>query len=617
MAPNGNKRPTKAKKKAPQPSSKPRSTTNRRSTPPSQPRRRRSTPRACNWFTVTEGTLNGGTRPGVLEEIWLHPQNFPNTPFGASCSNHTHRREHHWEFRMYITTASTTGVRLAITALTDPTYQGGITASAVWALVANGTGSYMDSTGRGQRGYLAIRGSTTSLSNAVPPGQNWTGFASGCAIVYLLQAPVGITETTSITYTLLARVSWAPLNPLPGFLTSQGETPFNPTPPPQPTPGQPADWALWIQSSSSNYTLGQRDQMPPLYVLNHTGDAWLAGGYYFAFPPQPTNNTLATGTSGTTINVQFRGTAGNFTTARVYNADTMITDWVNNFQQLGSPHYFVIYRGAISGTYSLVGFSNYEQAKRMADGDTGAVASGQQLALDYLAYPSWLRLLGHEIPITSSGNVILRFTTVYTSPTATKHQLYSSLPNTSTGLTPLSLDVPDAPNGLSPRGQTPSGSASQMAPQASWANYSQQSTTWLRRRNGTTESSPRYLPQPTPTSPSLQQNQLLIPPQSTQQLSTPLEPCSLDLDNLPPPPPDWLETSPQPTLPSTNYVNLPQDSQQLSTSSQTVLGLLLDCLARLSLPQTQPCQPQQPTNGTYTTSSSTSESLDSDYEEVD
>lgn len=521
MAPKGNKRPTAQKKKAPQPSSNARSTPRSRSRPQQRqqnPTRSRSARnRFCNWYPVTEGTINGDTTPGALEELWLHPSNFPNTPFGASCSNHTHRTEHGWDIRIYITTAATTGARFAVVALSDPSYTGGMTAQTAWALVCNGAGSLMDTSGRGSTARITVRGSTTRLSNTLPPdGSSWLGFASACLCIYLLQPPVGITSSTQLTYTVMARTSWTPHNPLPGYLNMGTMNPINPAPPPQPTPGQAVDWLLNIQNAASSPVTLDQQPLPAALVLSHTGDSWLAGGYYMQFPsPGAQSPTTNDNTSGLNLQIQFRGTANRLTTGRVYTCGNMVTNWCTNWATLGNPVYFVIYRGVVSGTYCLIGFASYEPARRMADGDTGAVPSGTQLALNYMRPPVYSNILGHQISINqSTGQAILPMTTVYTtSRTSAIHQPYTTLSLSSAGVQPLSLDTTDAPNSQPPvLGQTHYASPLSLTSQPyqqSWGQSPTNSRVWLRRsRNSSLLVPTPSLPciQPTPTWQSLQQS---------------------------------------------------------------------------------------------------------------
>lgn len=259
----------------------------------------------------------------------------------------------------------------------------------------------IDSVGNTTRaGGFHITGSTLTLSNAqAPDNNNWTGFADGICTVWLLQPPLGLGTSTSLSVTVLARVDLTVHNPAPGFMSTfvtPSPTP-QPGPSPTPTPGETPDWQI-VLSFSQNTA-----RMPEEWILSHTGDAWLAGGYYFNFHNAGYNNP------GPVNKVEVKGKPHAYA---VYKTDHAFGPWTTAWGLTGVPKFFVIFWGPISHTICLVGYTedSYQYAKDMADSNTGAIPRNTELAITYGTYPTVLAFTGQS---TITNPTTISFYTVY------------------------------------------------------------------------------------------------------------------------------------------------------------------------------------------------------------
>lgn len=373
---------------------------------PSRPRvssgtrqRTRRTPRANpnynDWFMLASFQINHGQTPGLLGEYWLHPIAQPYTPYAAVCANCTHRRENLWQFRIYVTTCTVAGARLACIALPDPTYSGSLPMSAVWGAVTNRMGTMVDTTGNQTRNSSFImRGSTQVLSNAnPPPGNNMMGFANGILLVYLLQAPIGLSSDTDLNCTIMARCVLTPINRIPGFLHMQSPI-FQPID--NDTSRTPDFMMIFPSNSGFSDEQSTKTQGQAGWVLSHTGDAWLAGGYYLCFrePFKP----VPTGSTATGDGCHVFGTPE---VGAVYTSDTPTIQWTTNQGFLAYPIYFAIFMSPISRTVAIVGFTNFENAMNQASGNTGMVPSNTELAVRYDTWPTWKDAYPTKIKYTS------------------------------------------------------------------------------------------------------------------------------------------------------------------------------------------------------------------------
>lgn len=304
------------------------------------------------WFLLGEFKVSSSQAPGPLEEILLHPTEFPTSPYATQTAHHTHRREKHWQLEIQVTTATNTGFRAAAILLPDPQMvTRNIPPGLIWSAVLNGTGAMMSSTGTGHtRAKLRVPQTTGLLSNAPPPGPNWTGFAAGSLIIYLLDPPIGLTGTSEVNITILARVDMDLVGPMAGFSAWAAQV--------DPKPGPPGPGGSWVINVS--------DPEQSMAVNDHVGSAWLAGGYYWRLD-----------------NTRPSWAKGELWVGGVYKASHAAKDWQDNYAQRKTPIYFVIWREPGSETTQVVGFENLRDAKNQADGHTGSVPPQAECCLYY------------------------------------------------------------------------------------------------------------------------------------------------------------------------------------------------------------------------------------------
>lgn len=292
---------------------------------------------------------------------------------------------------------------MGLIALSDPSYNGGMTIETVWGAIANGRGIMVDSTGnRTQSSSFTIAGSTTRLSNAAPPpGGNMLGYANAIVLVYCLQSPVGLSSDTRLNLTIMARCDMRPINPIPGFLHAQAPI-FQPT---SDSVGAPTWMFLFPQPGDWNNKFGKNDSMKgDGWVLSHVGDSWLAGGWYPLFNghggPVPTSTGQPVTTSQTDLN-NGPNVYGMPMIGSVYTSPQEPSDWTTNNNFLAKPIYYAIFESPISGSVCIVGFTNFEYAQAQATGNTGMVPSGAELALTYNREPTWGDFLPNVLRYTA------------------------------------------------------------------------------------------------------------------------------------------------------------------------------------------------------------------------
>lgn len=349
------------------------------------------------WFVLGTADVPSTAPVGLLEQTWLHPLSLLGTPYAALCANSTHREEVSWQFKVFITTAGMTGARIGVIPVTDPTYTGQLNTDLVWGQICNGRGVMADVSGNSSVARtFHITGSTRVLSNAEPPASgNYLGYADAAVVIWVLQPPLGMARDTSLQVTTVARCRLRLKNPAPGFLASQMHTPGpgpDPTPQPSPDPGRDYDWQL-------NVTGAGTGEVSSKWLLSHTGDAWLAGGYYFQF--YQAGGAMPGNVDGLTL-------SGHPLEQAVYVCDHAFPEWQTAWGVNAIPKYFVIYWGPISHTVCLVGFTEYDHAKEQADGNTGAIPRNAELAIRYSKPPTWREFLGDY-----SSTVTCKFQKVY------------------------------------------------------------------------------------------------------------------------------------------------------------------------------------------------------------
>lgn len=217
------------------------------------------------------------------------------------------------------------------------------------------------------------------LSNASPPPGNMLGYSNAVLVLWLLQAPVGLGENTQLNVTVLARVNMQGHNPVPGYLLTQLPS-LGAHDPERPPASQKPDW---IVRGGNTTTTG--DNMGD-WAVNHTGDAWLAGGYYFHFHDQ--------GKAAPTANGREVGIYGQPRYGCVYTSSDIYPEWETNRRHKAVPKYFATFKSPISGYVFLVGFTNYDWAKSQAAGYTGLVPPDVELCISYSQPPRWSAFAG-------------------------------------------------------------------------------------------------------------------------------------------------------------------------------------------------------------------------------
>lgn len=318
--------------------------------------------------------------------------------------NHTHRVEAQWQLRCYITTASTTGARVAAMAFTDPNHHDKLTTEHVWGAVVNGRGAMMDACGNTSRGVtFRLVTATRVLSNAKPPiDEGLLGYSAAHLITWVLQPPIGLGDYSDLNCTILARVCLKGVNPVPGFglMQLQGTNDYQPV-------GKAA-WSLvrvntgQTSNSSSMYT-------PQTWAVSHTGNIPLAGGVYFLFwnaygeAPLVGNGAQSGNGGGITIK-------GEPKTGCVYTSDATFPAWSNNRGQQVVPKFFTCIAGFASSHALMVGFARVEDACNQALGKWLVIPGGAELCLVYSGTPKWKNFNPN---VTSTNQQEISFWQVY------------------------------------------------------------------------------------------------------------------------------------------------------------------------------------------------------------
>lgn len=360
------------------------------------PRTAKQTRQPGLWWLMGQFQVGATSPPGSIELLVLHPSNFPNTPYSAACMHHTHRMERRWDLKIEVTTATTTGARVAVFALPDPDWNPRtISQEMVWGSCLNGMGTLATVTGTGQTvSQFTLRTATNRLSNAHPDGRNYLGYAAAVLVVYLLEPPIALTGTVGLKVSVLARVDLEVYNPIPGFLAFTADVNPGPGPGPQPTTSA---WALTIPQSKV------ATAVETIWYNSHTASAWLAGGIYMRFPAtKPTDSTK----------VNITGVPKSFA---VYTASTQAENWHDNSGNIKTPKYFTTWYEPGSAVCQIVGFETFENAANQARGETGLVPHGAECCLIYSGTPkAWSDYW--EIPSNAASTI--NFVEVMTTPSS-------------------------------------------------------------------------------------------------------------------------------------------------------------------------------------------------------
>lgn len=252
--------------------------------------------------------------------------------------------------------------------ISDPTYRGGITNEAVWGGIANGRGTMVNTSGNtSRRARFTVVGSTSMLSSALAPdNNNYLGYSNGMLVVWLLDPPLGLSDGSSISCTLLGRCMLTLHNPFPGFLYMQ----LNPGPgiPPSTEPS----WRL--EYNVPDMTA----QMEQHWWVDHNGDAWVAGGYYFVFYDH--QQAMPAECKGKPL------------CNAVYQAPMNLwPEWWTNYERRAVPKYFATWQHPSSRWIYMIGFEELTHAIQQASYNTGAIPANVQLCIRYHnPPPNWL-----------------------------------------------------------------------------------------------------------------------------------------------------------------------------------------------------------------------------------
>lgn len=413
--PTGRRRKNKPKKtpNATPPSNTPKPqavTRRRRRRAPVTPRTPKQEQMSGLWWLMGQFQVTSSTPTGPLELLVLHPASFPGTPYSAACQHFSHRHENSWQLSIEITTATTTGARVAVFALPDPDWNpNNIPPAMVWGAVLNGMGTMATVTGTGtSRTTFRLRTSTNRLSNATPPGSNYLGYAAAVMVIYLLEAPLALTGTGALMVTIMAKVAMKVVNPIPGFMAFTSD--IQPGPGPGPAPGPTIAWNIVIKSGH------QTQAIPSTWYNSHVASAWLAGGIYLRLPA---GETKPTGDLAITGSPQWY---------TVYTCTVEAQNWHNNDSQLETPKYFVTWAEPDSFVCQIVGFATLENALNQAKKITGLIPHGVETCLVYSGtVASWT----NYFTISNTGDQTIGFvqvaTTEYTAPVYKDADLGSGL----------------------------------------------------------------------------------------------------------------------------------------------------------------------------------------------
>lgn len=288
--------------------------------------------------------------------------------------------------------------------LPDPNMVESVAAEMVWSACENGMGLMINNTGLSSRSQsFTVRSATRVLSNANPAsGESHLGFSGGTGILYLLERPHGITETEKVNVVVLCRCLLECRNPIPGFALRESGILH----PPRIPPG-PASWRITVSYTSGND--GGKSKMNSggqYWVVSHTGNVPLAGGWYFCF--HGVGGTMPVANTGSQQWVTIKGDPE---WGKVYVCNLPFPTWQNNRSQNIAPIYFAVAHGGISGKVYMIGFVSETQAANQVENRWTSIPGGAELCVRYRTEPTWANF--H--PQTSSNQLDLDFWPVYTS----------------------------------------------------------------------------------------------------------------------------------------------------------------------------------------------------------
>lgn len=359
------------------------------------------------WFHCGSGEIGTATAAVVLQQTVLHPTNFQGTPYFDMTNNYCTRVEEMISFQLRCTTATTTGARLGVILINDPSWNNQtMTRELALSMIANGKGSEVTVTNTTTQTRNFKPGSKR-LSNSSPPeGANFYGYASGLLVVVLLDPPVAIGGSGVLKWDMMMRLHLSVAEPVAGFgsFASGTGTDVEPT---------EVSFSIHLQAAALDTT-----PAAGTWRNDHTGTTWLAGGWYMRFPSS--RPKVLIGDQGQTDGITVTGTPLTFA---VYELATTAGEWENNDGERHVPYYFVTWHEPGSGVVQVVGFrkehKNY--AIDQAKGSTGAIPHGAELCFRYttqhMEEAHWKNLFNFSLNMAVSfqiGNLEDSKDTLYT-----------------------------------------------------------------------------------------------------------------------------------------------------------------------------------------------------------
>lgn len=323
-------------------------------------------------------------------------------------ANSTHRTEHTWQIKAFVTTAAFTGTRIVVLAVPDPSHATKLTEDMVWGATCNGRGVMVEATGNTDRtASFSIRTATRVLSNSAPPAtENYLGYSAATLTVWLLQPPIGLPDSnTELKCTIVGRCKLTCHNPIPGYGLAQlglGEDALK--------PHGPIAWQLLRSATYLPDSKTMAESSEP-WVKSHTGNIILAGGWYFDFwnhnGKAPIINSGTTNASnGQSAGITIKGEPKS---GCVYTCSSPFPPWQNNRGNSVVPKYFAVIRSPATGVCMMIGFATEDQACNQAANRWASIPGGAELCITYSKAPSW----GQFHPITANGEMELSFYQVY------------------------------------------------------------------------------------------------------------------------------------------------------------------------------------------------------------
>lgn len=252
-----------------------------------------------------------------------------------------------------------------------------MTREIMLSLIANRMGSeYTVTSSTTQQRNFRVPTTTRTLSNSTSNTNNQIGYSSGIVCLYLLDSPVALTGTGALKWDLMIRFDLTLIGPCSGFLdfaTSGGSGP-DPGPTPGPTPTPTSSFTITMLASHADDIMTDG-----VWLNNHSGDSWLAGGYYLRFPDTRPSQVVADAQDGRDIVI-----TGNPQCFAVYRCSVVAQGMTND--QIEYPIvWWATWHDVASKVIQVVGFKSSDKnyAQSQVRKEEGAIPHGHQLCLCY------------------------------------------------------------------------------------------------------------------------------------------------------------------------------------------------------------------------------------------